>query len=428
MGDLTEAGRPVESRLDSDERWHLAQRIAASPPFQRAGRLRALLLYLVEESILGRASQLSEQRIGHFLFGKPTDYSPAEDSSVRANARLLRLRLHEYYDSYGRADSLIIELPKGNYAPVFRPSGPAPEVFSPKIQEPTPLPRFGSLPRAALIAVSCALCAVAGYLVARPAAVIPPPSWPLSEVFDPHAPTQVVVSDINYGLFCLLSGRIIGLEEYLSPQYPASTIPADGNPREAHLASYLSRTQFVSYADAVFMGRLLSAFGNGDRLWLRSARDLKTHDLEKGDFIFVGSPASNPWVSLFEDRLNFIAVKSPGTPGNIVNRSPRPGELRRYSGIGNTGSSGDDYAALALLPSANGHGNVLILQGLQQEGTEAASLLVSTDEGRAILRSALKISSQSAAHRVYFEALIRSKVVGGSAPAGTEVVATRLLH
>ncbi len=426
MGNLTEAG-PVEKRLDSDERWQLAQRIVASPPFQKAGRLRALLLYLVEESIQGRASQLSEQRIGHFLFGKPTDYSPAEDSSVRANARLLRLRLHEYYDSCGRADSMVIELPKGNYAPVFRPSGPAPEPVIPRAQEPSPLPRSGPARRVAPIAGLCALCAIAGYLMPRPQPTAPPPPWPLSEVFDSHTRTQVVLSDINYGLFCLLSGRIIGLPEYLSPQYPAGAIAADSTPREAHLASYLSRTQFVSYADSVFMSRLLSAFGEGDRLWLRSARDLKTHDLEDGDFIFVGSPASNPWVSLFEDRLNFVEVKSPGAPGSIVNRRPRPGEQQRYSGIGSTGSSGEDYAALALLPSAGSRGKVLILQGLQQEGTEAASLLVSTEEGRALLRSALHIPSGTPAGHVFFEALIRSKVVGGSA-AGTEIVATRLLH
>jgi hypothetical protein len=125
--------------------------------------------------------------------------------------------------------------------------------------------------------------------------------------------------------------------------------------------------------------------------------------------------------------LNFVEVKTPGTPGSIVNRRPGAGERERYSGIGNTGSSGEDYAAVALLPSAGGHGNVLILQGLRQEGTEAAGMLVSTDEGRAMLRSALKIRADGSPRRVFFEALIRCRVVGGSA-AGTEIVATRFLR
>src|SRR5664279_2791299 len=186
MGNLTEA-RSIEGRIDSDERRLLAQRIAASPPFQKTERLRSLLFYLVEECIQGRASQLTEQRIGHFLFGKSADYSPTEDSSVRANARLLRMRLHEYYDRYGREDALVIDLPKGSYAPLFRPSVPT---LVP-VPEPPGLPRSGGR-KAALLAAGAVLCAAAGYLVARwQPSPPPPPSWPSSEVFDPHSRTQV---------------------------------------------------------------------------------------------------------------------------------------------------------------------------------------------------------------------------------------------
>jgi len=231
-----------------------------------------------------------------------------------------------------------------------------------------------------------------------------------------------VVSDINYGLFRLLSGRAIGLDEYLSPAYPGSAIPADANDRVLHLASHLSRTTFVSYADAVLTNHLVAALGGMDRIWVRSARDLKTHDLAEGSFIFVGSPASNPWVSLFGDRLNFVEEKASDLPGAIVNRHPRAGERDRYTGIARTGSSGEDYAAIALFPSGASRGNVLILQGLQQEGTEAAGRLVTTDEGRALLRSALGIEGRTRA--ASFEVLIRSKTVGGST-AGTEIVAVR---
>jgi hypothetical protein len=74
-----------------------------------------------------------------------------------------------------------------------------------------------------------------------------------------------------------------------------------------------------------------------------------------------------------------------------------------------------------------GRGNVLILQGLHQEGTEAAGLLIATAEGRAKLRSALKIRSDKDAHRLFFEVLIRSRIVGGSS-AEAEIVASRILH
>src|SRR5205085_5674080 len=103
-----------------DERWQLVQRIVASPPFHRSGRLRDLLQYLTEQTISGYAHELTEQHIGEALFHKPSGYSPLEDSSVRVHARQLRLKLHEYFDGVGRDEPLVVEIPKGAYAPVFR--------------------------------------------------------------------------------------------------------------------------------------------------------------------------------------------------------------------------------------------------------------------------------------------------------------------
>ena len=103
-----------------DERWQLVQRILASSPFQKSGRLRDLLQYITEQTIRGYAHELTEQHIGEALFHKPAGYSPLEDSSVRVHARQLRLKLHEYFDGVGREEPLIIEIPKGAYAPTFR--------------------------------------------------------------------------------------------------------------------------------------------------------------------------------------------------------------------------------------------------------------------------------------------------------------------
>ena len=51
---------------------------------------------------------------------KPSNYSPLEDSSVRVHVRQLRLKLHEYFNEEGRNEPVILEIPKGSYAPVFR--------------------------------------------------------------------------------------------------------------------------------------------------------------------------------------------------------------------------------------------------------------------------------------------------------------------
>ena len=106
--------------LTDDKRWQLVQRIVSSPPFQKSTRLRDLLQFITEQTIHGKAHELTEQHIGNALFHKPSDYSPLEDSSVRVHARQLRLKLHEYFNEDGRNEPLILDIPKGSYAPVFR--------------------------------------------------------------------------------------------------------------------------------------------------------------------------------------------------------------------------------------------------------------------------------------------------------------------
>lgn len=98
--------------LAEDERWQLVERIAASPAFHKSARVRDLLLYLTERTLHGYWNQLSEQKIGHAVFGKPVNYSPLEDSSVRVHVRQLRLRLHEYFDSVGRSGPSLWRFPK----------------------------------------------------------------------------------------------------------------------------------------------------------------------------------------------------------------------------------------------------------------------------------------------------------------------------
>jgi hypothetical protein len=165
-----------------------------------------------------------------------------------------------------------------------------------------------------------------------------------------------------------------------------------------------------------------------DRLAIRTARELRPRDLEQGTFVFVGSPSSNPWVSYFEDKLNF--QEREGVVGESLKSfqdiHPKTREKEPYQGLTFTGSSGEDYATISLLPLANGRGSVLILQGLQQEGTEAAGLFLAAAGNRQKLQEALGFSGPPT-QPIYFEALIRKQAVAG-APNATSIVATRVIH
>ena len=86
------------------------------------------LRFIVEETLAHRADQLSEYAIGVEAYDRGESFEPSTDSIVRVDARRLRAKLREYYDTAGLSDPLLIEVPKGTYSPVFvnRPIPPAP--------------------------------------------------------------------------------------------------------------------------------------------------------------------------------------------------------------------------------------------------------------------------------------------------------------
>ena len=53
------------------------------------------------------------------VYDRPADYNPKIDPIVRNDARRLRTKLREYYETEGSSDPILIEIPKGSYLPVF---------------------------------------------------------------------------------------------------------------------------------------------------------------------------------------------------------------------------------------------------------------------------------------------------------------------
>src|SRR5579871_1375043 len=118
------AGRatPLASSRESDEKiQHQLKRILASKAFQPVERLRRFLDFVVTETIAGRGEHLKEFLIGTEVFGKEASFDPRNDPIVRVQARRLRARLARYYREEGQNDDLTIDLPKGGYAPTFKP-------------------------------------------------------------------------------------------------------------------------------------------------------------------------------------------------------------------------------------------------------------------------------------------------------------------
>lgn len=90
-------------------------RILCSEEFRSSEVLRRLLAYLAEKAISGEADQLKEYTIAIDGLGKPASYDPQHNASVRIQAGRLRQKLLQYYQTEGKDDPLIIDLPKGRF-------------------------------------------------------------------------------------------------------------------------------------------------------------------------------------------------------------------------------------------------------------------------------------------------------------------------
>lgn len=108
----------ARSATPPEIRTHL-EGILASREFASAPRLRAFLRFVVETALEGKASEIKESLIAVEVYGRPADYNPQIDSTVRVEAGRLRTRLQKWYDSEGGNERIRIELPKGGYIPVF---------------------------------------------------------------------------------------------------------------------------------------------------------------------------------------------------------------------------------------------------------------------------------------------------------------------
>ena len=93
--------------------------ILASPGFVHSDRMARFLRFTVEQTIQGQADSLKETVLGMEVFDRTSSFDPRTDTIVRVEARRLRSKLKEYYETRGQHDAVLIEFPKGSYVPTF---------------------------------------------------------------------------------------------------------------------------------------------------------------------------------------------------------------------------------------------------------------------------------------------------------------------
>jgi len=113
----------------ADPRWQLVERVAASASFQRSKRVRDFLLFACERALEDPATPVREPEIRKAVFGRSHEPDDPDDTLVRVQASQLRKRLLVYFSTEGADETLVIDVPKGSYTPIFqeRPTPPMPD-------------------------------------------------------------------------------------------------------------------------------------------------------------------------------------------------------------------------------------------------------------------------------------------------------------
>jgi len=119
------------------------RRLLENALFAHAERLARFLEFVVDETLAGRGDRLNQFAIAIDVFDRDESFDPTIDAIVRVEAGRLRSKLLEYYDEFGSADPIRIELPKRSYVATFQ--------FRQKVEAPATtvkeLHRDGELPR-----------------------------------------------------------------------------------------------------------------------------------------------------------------------------------------------------------------------------------------------------------------------------------------
>ena len=444
-----------------DSRWQLARRIAASGSLGRSRLLADFLLYIVDRHIRDRADEITEQQIGVLVFGRAEGYDANDDNIVRSYARNLRKRIDEYFATEGKEETLLLEIPRGGYAPTFSlrrvekntppeslilpltssvaseadsslkgTSTPAPGINPTWAPHPAEASAFafmgkesveeGRVPRkyraTLVLCIGIALglgCSflqplrLLKYLSANSAEAASNRLW--TQLFSKDRNTFIVPSDDGLIIMQGLIERPVPLASYISGNYRMNLKTA--NVPGAPEILKLGQRRFTSVVDLDLVAHLtqLDEVVPG-RMTIRYARDLRIEDLRSGNAILIGSVEANPWIELFQPQMNFYFSINPGSdkPSGIANSHPRVGEQTIYS----TPSPDHTYGLIAYVPNLTSTGHILIVGGLNTAGTEAAATFLLTPS---LIEPALQRAKTARGGLQQFELIIGAGNVAANA-------------
>ena len=367
------------------------QRVIQSPSFKSSRRSQQFLNHIAEKALTGSSSELKERLIGAALFGRAVDYDTGSDSIVRVVANETRRRLAQFYAEDRASSGIKIELPVGTYIPSVLsvaqsepPVGKTPQPAAPVPQWREQIDRRRSkgaiwaLALCAFLGIICAALAIDDARLRKRAEPERPAlrTLPWSALLDSGRKTRIILADTSIGGIQNVLQSKLPLVDYLNRNYiPEGKYLSD----QRKLLDFLSTSQYTSASYASVAVTISNfALANATPVAVSYARDISMRTVEGGEnLILLGTARANPWVQLFENRLNFrFQFFNGGHEPRFRNEDPRPGEAKEYVPRSEGSATRVSYGHVAFLPSSYGSGSVLLIAGTTSLATEGAAELV----------------------------------------------------
>jgi hypothetical protein len=361
----------VPEIISYEEKEHALARVLQSGIVRENTNLYSLLDYLGRKALAESPEPLKEYTIGVEALGKPADYDPRLDATVRVDIGKLRGKLKEFYQKDGATSAIRLDIPKGQYDATYArvPHLPAPQE---QPVEPAPRGRRASLLVAALVLLAAVTGFAASRLLSGPASESAPLSAELQRFWQPylHASKPVL---LVYG-----TPMFVRLDRYLFRE-PRLNDPAAvaGDAEINQIAAALKTSeQRITYkftgvgeAEAVFMlTRLLTE--RRAALSVKRSSNLSWEDLKGRHVILLGSQKYNPQMLRFPVQPKFEADR-----GRVTNLAPAPGETVEYHNVfkDKYGEPIETYAVISVFPGLDADTRMTMLSCSSNEGTGGAA-------------------------------------------------------
>jgi hypothetical protein len=427
--------------------------------FRGSHRSGQFLKYIVERAIAGDFESLKERVIGVELFGRSPTYDTSNDAIVRVTASDVRRRLLKHYGGSGAAAELRINLPSGCYIPEITrntrngakdsitvsaheaPDGssespvhvlPVPLVITNPSEKPAASRGAAKWLLFAVFLIGLTILIIAmRWIPARysPQKAVPPAAFfPWPAFLSTQHSTFLVTSDPNIAEIQKLTGSPVSLSDYATQQYlPALKSLSPEMIRFCH--DFLPGDKAANVDVEIVASVVELAQRESKKIDVRGARNLRVADLDgDNNFIFLGSPRSDPWTALFDKQLDFtFASDKPSQQEFILNAHPRPDESAKYVPAEKGSESSSSFATIGFIGNPEHAGQVLLLAGTNAGGTKAAGELATNPQRLSAALERCGVGPSNSRPAQHFQILLRVNTMARS-PSDFDVLACHLLR